>query len=75
MSPSSISFLADCPICKSNVSSTTKLGREDLIKALEQDEEVIAVHISLSTTGGDHQWKLTKEQRANLRKHIAEGLV
>lgn len=72
MPPSSISFLADCPICNRKESSTTALGREALISALEKDEEVIAVHPSI---GGDHQWKLTKEQKANLRKHMTAGLI
>lgn len=72
MPPSIISFLVDCPICNKNVSATTCLGRADLIEALAAGADVRAIHMA---DEGDHQWSLTKEQKANLRKHTAEGLV
>jgi hypothetical protein len=75
MPPSSISFVDRCPRCEQTVTATTKLGCENLMKALEQGEEVIAVHLSLGAKGGDHEWPLTKEQKSNLRKKMANGLV
>jgi hypothetical protein len=72
MPPSSISFLVDCPSCNKNVSATTVLGRADLIEALAAGADVRAIHMA---DVGDHQWSLTKEQKVNLRKRMAEGLV
>jgi hypothetical protein len=72
MPPSMISFLADCPICNEKVSATTVLGRADLAKTLTEDADVRVIHMAAI---GDHQWSLTKEQKANLRKRMAEGLV
>ena len=72
MPPSIISFLVDCPICNQNVSATTLLGRADLIEALAADSDVRAIHMAQV---GDHQWSLTKKQKANLHKHLAEGLI
>jgi hypothetical protein len=69
---SSISFLADCPICNQKVSATTVLGRDALTQALADDAAVQAVHMA---DIGDHKWNLTKEQKANLRKRMAEGLL
>ena len=73
MTPSSISFLADCPKCGSKVQTTTKLARTDLMDVLDRDGEVWVVHFTPS--GGDHEWTLTTQQKANLRKQIANGLV
>ena len=75
MPPSSISFVDRCPHCQQTVTATTKLERENLMKALEQGAEVIAVHLSLGAEGRDHVWLLTKEQKSNLRKQMANGLV
>jgi hypothetical protein len=73
MPPSSINFLAVCPMCQTSVPSTTKLGREQLTKALAEDADVYAVHFTRGD--GDHEWLLTKDQKANLRKQLANGLV
>ena len=75
MPPSSISFIDTCPHCRQTCTATTKLGRENLMKALEQDAEVVAIHLSVGTAGSDHEWPLTKEQKANLGKQLANGLV
>ena len=73
MQPSGISFFARCPKCRTSVESTTKLGREQLTKALEEDADVYALHFTRGD--GDHDWLLTKEEKANLQKQIANGLV
>jgi hypothetical protein len=72
MPPSIISFLADCPVCHEKVSVTTILGRADLTKALAEDADVRVVHMAAR---GDHQWSLTKRQKAIIGKRMAEGLV
>jgi hypothetical protein len=74
MPPSSISFFTDCPICNRKVTAMPLLGRADLVSALEGDADVRLVHFP-DQGQGDHQWSLTKEQKANLSKQIANGLV
>lgn len=72
MQPSINNFLADCPICTRKVSASAILGRADLEEALARDADVRVIHMAEL---GDHQWSLTQEQKANLRKQMAEGLI
>jgi hypothetical protein len=66
-------FVAHCPICESNVTATTKLGRAALTEALAQDADIVVIHLSLDS--GDHEWNLTSKQKQNLRNHIANGFI
>jgi hypothetical protein len=72
MQPSTISFLDRCPICNKNVSASPTLGREELIAALAANTDVRVTHI---VAVGDHVWSLNDQQKSNLRKLLAEGLI
>jgi hypothetical protein len=66
-------FDAHCPICNTSVTATPIVKRSKLTEALEQDAEVQVVHASPLRGDGDHKWILTKEDKAMVRKLLAEG--
>ncbi len=73
MPPSAISFFADCPICSRKISGvTTILGRAELTEVLARNADVLVFHMA---DVGDHQWSLGDQEKANLRKQMAGGLV
>lgn len=68
-----MSFLAYCPYCEKKVTATTILGGSSLEHALENDLDVVVVHLTEGSNEGDHKWKLNRQETGNLRKAIAEG--
>jgi hypothetical protein len=64
-------FLAYCPFCEKKVSVATTLGGDNLDRALACDDDVKVGHSSGIPTEGDHSWNLIRQEKENLRKHIA----
>ncbi|MFY9741119.1 MAG: hypothetical protein WA252_07110 [Candidatus Sulfotelmatobacter sp.] len=67
-------FNAHCPHCEKDVTASTKLGRAALMEALAQDGDIRVIHLSVDGSG-DHEWSLTRQQKHNLRNHIANGFI
>jgi hypothetical protein len=72
MPPSTISFIDHCPICGRNVSASPILSRVELTTALAGNADIRVVHLA---EAGDHVWSLNDQQKANLRKRMAEGPI
>jgi len=49
-----------CPLCETDVSAATMLGDAELDRALQNDEDIYAIHMADS----DHKWRLNQEQEA-----------
>jgi hypothetical protein len=68
-----MAFLAYCPYCEGKVSASPVLPQDQLMVALAKDDVVEVVHLTEGT--GDHKWKLIKQEKENLRRAIANGLI
>lgn len=65
-------FVAYCPYCEEKVSSAmTILGGKDLDRALDNDEDIEVIHMTVGQ--GDHKWRLIREEKATLKKWRAES--
>ena len=69
-----MSFQAYCPYCEKKVTAFTLLGGSALERALENDADIDVGHLTYDVHEGDHTWKLIRQEKAKLRKAIAEGL-
>jgi hypothetical protein len=67
-----MTFHAYCPYCETKVGAVTLLGGDELKAALISDADIEVMHLS---NNGDHQWKLIKQEKKNLRKTVSEGLL
>jgi hypothetical protein len=63
-------FQAYCPYCEKTVTAYTLLDEVDLKRALDSDRDVETMHTTYGL--GDHQWKLIKQEKDNLRSTIAK---
>lgn len=63
---------AVCGICKETVDAKTLLSEDNLWEALNKGDEIEVMHLA-----GDvhHTWKLTGQEKENLRKARAVGTV
>ncbi|PYU28087.1 MAG: hypothetical protein DMG32_03745 [Acidobacteria bacterium] len=50
----------------------TILGGADLDRALDNDEDIEVIHMTLGIHEGDHRWRLIREEKATLKKWRAE---
>ena len=66
------SFQAYCRHCEKKVSTHTMLAGDELKAALDSNGEVKVMHLADS---GDHQWNLNSNEKDNLRKQVAAGIV
>ena len=64
-----MSFTTYCFRCDKNVTAHTLLDAAKLAAALKNDDDVKVMHIS---DNGDHRWKLSSQEKANLLNHIQE---
>jgi hypothetical protein len=66
---------AFCSICQSKVSADTILSNDDLRRALDRDEEVRVMHVFVAedNSSADHIWRLSTQERENLRKYLSLG--
>jgi hypothetical protein len=69
-----MAFQIKCPFCEKTVTAFPLLRGSDLDRALENDADIEVMHSTDDVKEGDHRWNLTKHEKANLRKTIAEGL-
>jgi hypothetical protein len=63
---------AYCPECEKKVTAMTLFHVDLLWQSLDSGADVEVMH---TTEKGDHRWKLNKDERENLRKKKAEGLI
>ena len=66
------SFSAYCPYCEKTVTTNTMLAGNQLRAALKSDGKIKVIHVS---DVGDHTWNLIAEEKENLQKRIADGVV
>jgi hypothetical protein len=59
-------LLAYCPHCESRITANTVLGGDDLELAMASSANVEVMHF----TGIDHRWKLSNQEKDNLRREI-----
>jgi hypothetical protein len=66
---------AFCNICQSKVSAHTILTDDDLRQALDCDEDVRVMHVFVDEDGSsaDHMWRLSSQEKENLRKYLSSG--
>jgi hypothetical protein len=60
-------FQAYCSECKESVTAFPVLGGAEVQQALSTDEEIEVMHLS---GGGDHQWKLKKDEKERLLNYL-----
>ncbi len=64
-------FVTYCRFCDCKVTAYTLLGGDELKSALESNGEIQVGHVA----NVDHQWKLIKSERENLRNQLASGAL
>jgi hypothetical protein len=66
---------AYCPFCEKAVAAHTILEDDEVKRALERDGDIEVMHMTDHVHEGDDRWKLIRQEKANLGKTIAEGLL
>jgi hypothetical protein len=66
---------AFCNLCQSKVSAETILTDDDLRQALDGDEDITLMHVFVDEDGSsvDHIWRLSRQDKENLRKSLGWG--
>ena len=66
---------AFCNICQSKVSADTILSDDALWRALDLGEDISVMHVFVGQddSSADHIWRLSSQERENLRKHLSSG--
>jgi hypothetical protein len=65
-----MALLAYCPYCERKVHVSTILGGSSLKDALNNDLDIVVVHVSDDLHEGNHTWKLNHYEKENLRNAI-----
>jgi hypothetical protein len=63
---------AYCFVCEKTVTAHAIKSEKDFWSAIDSDGDVEVMHPS---EGGDHQWKLNRQEKENLRNTRAKGLI
>jgi hypothetical protein len=66
---------AFCNICQSKVSAATTLSDDALRRALDLDEDISVMHVFVDQddSSADHIWRLSRQEKQNLRKYLSSG--
>ena len=66
---------AFCNICQSKVSADTILSDDALWRALDLGEDISVMHVFVDQddSSADHIWRLSSQERENLRKYLSSG--
>jgi hypothetical protein len=66
---------AFCCICQSKVSAETTLTDNAIRQALECNEDVSVMHVFVDEdeSAADHIWRLSSQEKENLRKYLSSG--
>jgi hypothetical protein len=66
---------AFCNICQSKVSADTTLSDDALRRALDLDEDISVMHVFVDQddSSADHIWRLSSQEKENLRKYLSSG--
>jgi hypothetical protein len=64
---------AFCNICQCKVSADTILSEDTLWRALDLAEDISVMHVFVDQDGSsaDHIWRLSGQERENLRKYLS----
>jgi hypothetical protein len=65
-------FRAYCFKCEKTVSAFPVSKDEEFWSAVAENADVEVIHL---TNDGDHRWKLNNQEKENLRKTRAKGLI
>jgi hypothetical protein len=66
---------AFCSICQSKVSADTILSDDDLRRSLDLDQDISVMHVFVDQddSSADHIWRLSSQEKENLRKYLSSG--
>ena len=66
---------AFCNICESKVSADTILTDDALRQVLDRDENISVMHVFVDEddSSADHIWRLSTQEKENLRKYLLSG--
>jgi hypothetical protein len=65
---------AFCNICQSKASADTILSHDALWRALDLGEDISVMHVLVDQDdSSDHIWRLSSQERENLRKYLSSG--